>query len=57
LTQRNSARAGKRAQFDDEAWEAIEAVMRVSGSSLPNLGRKRSGLKMLVLRPLAQRVD
>ena len=28
---------GKRVQFDDETWEAIEALMRDSGSSLQKL--------------------
>jgi hypothetical protein len=28
---------GKRVQFDEEAWEAIEAVMRASGSSFQEL--------------------
>ena len=28
---------GKRVQFDDETWEAIEAVMRDSGSSFQDL--------------------
>ena len=28
---------GKRVQFDDDTWEAIEALMRDSGSSLQKL--------------------
>ena len=28
---------GKRVQFDEESWEAIEALMRDSGSSLQKL--------------------
>jgi hypothetical protein len=28
---------GKRVQFDDETWEAIEALMRDSGSGLQEL--------------------
>ena len=31
---------GKRVQFDDEAWEAMEAVIRNSGSSFQELANE-----------------
>ena len=31
---------GKRVQFDDETWEAIEAVIRDSGSSFQDLAEE-----------------
>jgi hypothetical protein len=31
---------GKRVQFDDETWEAIEATIRDNGSSFQELARR-----------------
>jgi hypothetical protein len=33
---------GKRVQFDDDTWQAIEAVARESGSSFRSLPRRPS---------------
>jgi hypothetical protein len=39
---------GKRVQFDDETWEAIEAVARDSGKSFQELANEAGGGRSMV---------